>query len=73
MAKPQFEVIEDDQPSRVEAPAETDSSTALDILLLLLKPLSQKTVIALGNASSPTSVHLNSSTATNATVQTVTA
>jgi hypothetical protein len=49
MNKPQFEVVpdEDEQPSN-PAP-EGDSSKAVDILLLLLKPLSQKTLIALSN------------------------
>lgn len=46
MAQPQFEVVEDDPPEPTSSPAE---GAALDILLLLLKPLSQKTVIALGN------------------------
>jgi hypothetical protein len=47
MNKPQFEVVpdEDEQPSNPEV----DSSKAVDILLLLLKPLSQKTLIALGS------------------------
>ena len=52
---PQFEVIRDsdDEPtSNPPAAIEPDQSKAIDILLLLLKPLSQKTVIAIGNCFS---------------------
>ena len=47
MSKPLFEVVQDDEPNN--PPAEPDTGKALDILLLLLKPLSQKTIVALGN------------------------
>jgi ABC-type transport system involved in cytochrome c biogenesis permease subunit len=47
MSKPLFEVVQDDEPNNL--PVEPDTGKALDILLLLLKPLSQKTIIALGN------------------------
>jgi len=51
VARPQFEVIEDEEHNSAQA-AEPDTNKALDILLLLLKPLSQKTIIALGNCYS---------------------
>jgi hypothetical protein len=50
MAKPQFEVIEDDAPhNNVVDTGEDATSKAVDVLLFLLGPLSQKTVIAIGN------------------------
>ena len=50
--RPQFEVVEDDPvPSNAPEAAEAESK-AVDFLLLLLKPLSQKTLIALGNCFS---------------------
>ena len=47
MAQPQFEVVEDDPPEQTKS--DDGGQAAIDILLLLLKPLSQKTIIALGN------------------------
>jgi hypothetical protein len=47
MAQPQFEVVEDDPPEQIKS--DDGGQAAVDILLLLLKPLSQKTIIALGN------------------------
>ena len=45
MANPaRFEVVPDDPPTEPES-----DNRAIDFLLFLLKPLSQKTVIALGN------------------------
>jgi len=49
MAKPQFEVVPDDPPPAGEAPTDSPAVGAVDVLLLLLKPLSQKTIIALAN------------------------
>ena len=49
MAKPNFEIVEDEPPVHTPATEPSESTSAVDILLLLLKPLSQKTVIALGN------------------------
>lgn len=51
MARPNFEVVEDDPPPSNQPQQEPDSK-AVDFLLLLLKPLSQKTVIALGSCFS---------------------
>lgn len=53
MAAQRFEVVEEADPLPAGKPA-TDSPaeagpSAVDVLLLLLKPLSQKTIIALGN------------------------
>lgn len=52
MAQPQFEVVPDDPPEPTNSPVEGGQAAALDILLLLLKPLSQKTIIAIGNCFS---------------------
>lgn len=53
MAQPQFEVVPDDPPEPTNSSvAEGGQAAALDILLLLLKPLSQKTIIAIGNCFS---------------------
>jgi hypothetical protein len=50
MERPKFEVVEDEP--LTPATESEPSTSAVDILLLLLKPLSQKTIIALGNCFS---------------------
>lgn len=45
----QFEVIENEDPRPQRTEAESQDSKAVDILLFLLKPLAQRTVVALAN------------------------